>query len=139
MPKQLNDVTASYYRCRRDDGFLDTFYEVFLSKSELIAAKFANTDFRLQKLMLRQSLLEMICFDLGMEGTREEIDRLGVTHREMEISTAMYDMWLDALCEAVQKHDPEYSERLEELWRESMRRTIQEMITASGADRNFKD
>ena len=77
MTNQSDALTASYYRCRRDGHFVDTFYDLFLSKSAEIAQKFAQTDFRLQKLVLRQSLLEMICFDRGMSGTREEIERLG--------------------------------------------------------------
>ena len=61
--EQANQLTDSYYRCRHAEGFLDTFYDLFTSKSPAVAAKFAKTDFKAQKLMLRQSLLEMLCFD----------------------------------------------------------------------------
>ena len=76
MTEQANELTSSYYRCRRDERFLDTFYDAFLSKSPEVAQLFAKTDFRIQKLMLRQSLLEMLCFDREMSGAREEIERL---------------------------------------------------------------
>jgi len=86
MIEQANELTASYYRCRRDERFLDTFYDGFLSKSPTIAQMFAKTDFKFQKLVLRQSLLEMRCFDRGMSGTREEIERLGLRHKELGVT-----------------------------------------------------
>ena len=132
MKDTHNELTESYYRCKSDKQFLDTFYEVFLSMSPDIAKKFENTNFKFQKILLRQSLLEMICFDLGLAGTREEIERLGVKHRELEIQPAMYAMWLDALYQEVAKHDPEFTPELEATWRESMQKSIDEMISISG-------
>ena len=64
-----DEVTASYHRCREDDRFIDTFYDIFLSKSPEIAKKFEHTDFRHQKLMLRESLLEMLFLEQGIEGS----------------------------------------------------------------------
>jgi len=137
MAEQANKLTASYYRCRRDERFLDTFYDGFLSKSPAIAQMFAKTDFRIQKLMLRQSLLEMLCFDREMSGTREEIQRLGRHHKELNVTPEMYEMWLDSLCEAVKKHDPNYTPDLEQHWRAAMYKSIKEMVAAGasqGAD-----
>jgi hemoglobin-like flavoprotein len=129
MANQSNELTESYYRCRRDGQFIDTFYELFLSMSPAIAQKFAETDFKIQKLVLRQSLLEMICFERGMSGTREEIERLGRRHRELDVTADMYELWLDALCKAISKYDPEYTPELEQVWRTAMRKSINEMIS----------
>ena len=123
----MSQLLDSYYRCRRDERFLDTFYEVFLAKSPAVAMMFAQTDFKIQKLMLRQSLLEMLCFDRGMSGTKQELERLGRRHRELGVTTDMYSMWLDALCEAIRMHDPDYGPELEELWRAAMLKSIKEM------------
>lgn len=131
MTEQLNEVNelvASYYRCRHDEQFLDTFYDLFLAKSPAVAEKFANTDFISQKLMIRQSLLDMLGFDRGLPGTREEIKRLGRRHQELDVAPEMYSMWLDALCEAIQKHDPEYTPELVQLWREAMCKSIKEIV-----------
>ena len=139
MTVQTNELMASYYRCRRDDGFLDTFYDCFLAKSPAIAQMFSKTDLKLQKLMLRQSLLEMLCFDRGISSTREEIERLGRRHKELRVTPQMYTMWLDSLCEAIKKHDPQYTSDLEQFWREAMQKSIQEMIsvaTSQVADHN---
>ncbi len=130
MNELSNDVMASFYRCRRADDFIETFYKSFLSKSPAIAQKFAATDFKLQKLLLRQSLLEMICFDRGLPGTHEEIARLGRSHQNMHITPEMYAWWLDALCEAIRQHDPDYSSALEQQWRYSMSKSINAMLSA---------
>jgi hemoglobin-like flavoprotein len=131
MTERLQEVTSSYYRCRRSDQFVDTFYALFLSKSPRVADKFANTNFKVQKLMLRESLLEMLCFARGMTGTYEQIQKLGKRHRELDVTPEMYVMWLDSLCETIQRHDPEYSPELELLWREAMQEGIDIMIAAS--------
>jgi hemoglobin-like flavoprotein len=133
MTEQMNELTASYYRCRRDASFLDTFYEGFLSKSPAVAEMFAKTDFKNQKLMLRQSLLEMLCFEREMSGTREAIERLGLRHKELRVTPEMYTMWLDSLCEAIKKHDPSFTPALEQLWRTAMLKSIKEMIAVGAA------
>jgi hemoglobin-like flavoprotein len=137
MAEEANELTASYYRCRHDERFLDTFYDEFLSKSPAIAQMFAKTDFKFQKIMLRQSLLDMLGFDREMSGTREEIERLGLRHKGLGVTPELYAMWLDSLCEAIKKHDPSYTPELEQLWRQAMLKSIKEMLAVGetqGAD-----
>ena len=134
MTNDSHELTDSFHRCNRDGDFLDTFYECFLSKSPAIASMFAQTDFKLQKLMLRQSLLEMIGFDRELSGTREEIERLGHRHKELGVTPEMYAMWLDALCDAIREHDPEYTVELEQHWRKAMRAPISKVIAIGAAD-----
>ena len=138
MAEQVDELTSSYYRCRHDERFLDTFYDRFLSKSPAVAQMFADTDSAIQKLMLRQSLLDMLGFYSEMSGTREEIERLGHRHKELGVTPEMYATWLDSLCEAIQQHDPSYTPELEQHWREAMLKSIQEMVAVGashGADR----
>lgn len=131
MLPALDEVTASYHRCRASDGFLDTFYDRFLAKSPDVAEKFRNTDFSRQKLMLRESLLSMLTFNLGSEEARQDLLRLAERHsrRGVDIPPHMYDLWLDALCEAVAEHDPEYTRELGDLWRASMRAGIDLLVS----------
>ncbi len=129
----MDAVTASYHRCRAEGDFVETFYEIFLAKSPEIAKKFARTDFKHQKLMLRESLLEMLCFEMGMAGAKDEIVRLGHRHHDLRIPPNMYEMWLDALCEAVAKHDPQFTPELEQQWRDAMRPGIELMVQATSA------
>jgi hemoglobin-like flavoprotein len=128
MTKSPDEVTASYYRCRCDSEFVDTFYTLFLAKSPEIARKFKKTHFERQKLMLRESLLEMLCFERGVAGTIKEIERLGRRHKELDVTPEMYTMWLDSLCEAIRLHDPEYTPELELRWRQAMQKGIEVML-----------
>lgn len=119
MVSAQDHVIASYHRARRTNGLFDTFYGIFLGKSPDIPPMFARTDFAHQKLMLRQSLLEMMIF-AQTTAAREEIDRLAERHRELNVQPHLYDLWLDSLCEALGRHDPQFSPELERVWRDVM-------------------
>ena len=131
MKAIYDSVAASYHRCRQSGAFFDTFYEIFLRKSPEIALKFVRTDFARQKLMIKQSLLVMLNYYCGIESVRQEIEQLGKLHRQLEVRPEHYKLWLDSLCEAVAKHDPEYRVELGELWREAMRPGIALMLSVS--------
>ncbi len=81
MSEGMSDLMASFHRCRQAGAFIDTFYDVFLSKSTEIAERFVSTDFQVQKLMLRESLLEMLCFDRGLSGARRSSKIGASTHQ----------------------------------------------------------
>lgn len=131
MLPDLDAVTASYHRCRASDRFIDTFYEHFLAKSRDVAEKFRGTDFTRQRFMLRESLLMMLLFNHDDPGAVEELERLAERHsrRGLDISPYLYSLWLDALCEAVEKHDPEYKPTLNDKWRAAMRPGIELLIS----------
>src|SRR3989304_6997408 len=80
MTTNLDAVTASYHRCRASAGFFDTFYECFPARSEEVAEKFRQTDFTRQKLMLRESLISMLLFNLGTGSARAELEQLAKRH-----------------------------------------------------------
>jgi len=123
-------VVASYQRARATGELFDTFYRLFLTKSPEIRPMFARTDFPHQKLMLRESLVEMITFSRSGAG-REEVERLAARHRQLGVQPWHYELWLDALCEALAQHDPEFTPQLAKLWRDSMRPGIEIMTSQS--------
>ena len=51
------------------------------------------------------------------------VEEIGESHnrRGHDIRPELYELWLDALCESVKKHDSEYTGELESMWREAMR------------------
>jgi hemoglobin-like flavoprotein len=132
MSDSIDQVVASYHRCRDDRHFFDTFYDLFLAKSPDVADRFAQTDFNVQKRMLRESLLQVLCLDRGISGVREEILQLGQRHQELNITPEMYVMWLDALCEAVAVHDPQSSNQLQAEWRRAVQPAIDLMLGKRG-------
>ena len=130
MYPDLDSVTASYCRCRSSEGFVDTFYEHFLAKSQEVSDRFRGTDFARQRRVLRESLLAMLLFNRGSQLARDELERLGLRHGRcgLDISPRLYDLWLDALCEAVEQHDPEYTTDLKDQWKQAMRPGIDLMV-----------
>ena len=122
MLPDLDAVTARYQRCRASDGFIETFYAHFLKTSRDVVDKFRGTDFARQKLMLRESLLAMLLFNLGSGDARAELKRLAERHsrRGVDIPPNLYELWLDALREAVEEHDPKFTAQLGERWRDAM-------------------
>lgn len=138
MNRQLDEVTESFRRCRSDKAFIQTFYDVFLAKSPEIASKFAHTNFKLQKLLLRESLLMVLAFHLSMSGAREEIVELGTRHQVLGVKPEHYAMWLDALCEAIRRHDPLYTSDLETKWRDALQKPIELMIGAPTSQVNLR-
>jgi hypothetical protein len=72
----------------------------------------------------------MLLFNLGSEDARKEIERLAERHsrREVNIPPPLYDLWLDALCEAVAIHDPKFTDSLREQWRAAMRPGIKLIV-----------
>jgi hemoglobin-like flavoprotein len=125
---ELDPLMASYHRCRADEQFVDTFYDLFLATSSDIRNMFVHTDFKRQKLMLRESLLELLCYARGMKGAEAEVIKLAQRHKQLEITPEMFAMWLDSLCQAVQKHDPEYTPEIGQLWRDAMQKGIDLML-----------
>jgi hemoglobin-like flavoprotein len=131
MDSSFDQVVASYHRARESGQLFDTFYDLFLDKSSEIPPMFARTDFPHQKLMLRESILEMLVFAQTGSG-HAEIKRLAERHREMNVKPAHYELWLDSLCEALTKHDPGFDSALEQKWRDAMRKGIELMSISRG-------
>ena len=50
--------------------------------------------------------------------------------RRHNIQPKLYGLWLDALCEAVRNHDPQFTPQLEAEWRREMRPGIEMMVGA---------
>jgi hemoglobin-like flavoprotein len=131
MLHDLDAVTASYHRCRASDDFFDTFYERFLAKSPEVAEKFRHTDFKRQKLMLRESLISMLLFNLGSASARDDLEHLAERHsrRQVDIPPRLYDLWLESLCETIEQHDPQFTSELGADWRKAMRAGIDLLIS----------
>jgi hemoglobin-like flavoprotein len=126
METSFDQVVGSYHRARQSGQLFDTFYDRFLAKAPEIPPMFARTDFPHQKLMLRESILEMLVFAQSGSG-RAEIERLAERHHQLNVKPAHYELWLDSLCEALAENDPQFNPALEKLWRDAMRKGIDAM------------
>ena len=119
-------VKESLKRCGTSNEFYDTFYEVFLSKSEDIPKLFANTEFKKQKKLLKATITTMIRFPLDHKTTQSVLIMVAKTHNEdgYNIKPELYLLWLDSLCETVEKYDSEFTSEIESQWRKYMQEAI---------------
>lgn len=125
-------VLASYHRCEAAGGLFDSFYDIFFAKSPEIPPKFATTDMERQKQDVMASVLMALRLANGDPIARQYIQEIAESHSRgrHNIRPELYDLWLDALCEAIKKHDPGYTPGLEEQWRQAMRPAIDQIIAA---------
>lgn len=73
----------------------------------------------------------MIVFNRDRERVKDELEILGVRHSRENLndSPRLYVVWLDALCEALKQHDPEFTVQIEEKWRVAMQPGIDLLIS----------
>lgn len=124
-------VLKSYHRCEESGRFFDTFYELFFAKSPDIPPKFADTDMKKQKQIIGASLVWMLRLSRGDSIAWQEVEKIGESHsrKRHNIPPHLYNSWLDALCNAVERHDPEYTPELESQWRVIMEEGIELIVS----------
>lgn len=100
----------------------------FLDSSPDIRKKFENTDFEVQKKVLRDSLFLM----LSAAGTtvgyaHVQLEKLAKrhSHNDLGIKPEWYALWLDTLLQTVAEFDPDYSDAIDAAWRDSMKEGIE--------------
>jgi len=132
MNQSYEEVLDSYHRCEAAGGLFDTFYDIFFAKSPEIPPKFAETDMQRQKQNVMASVLMALRLAAGDEVARQYISELAESHNRQhhDIKPELYELWLDALCESIKKHDPQFTPKLEQQWREAMRPAV-ELMTAA--------
>jgi hemoglobin-like flavoprotein len=113
----------SLERCTSGRQFLDRFYELFAGSSAEVAAKFANTDFRVQKAAVKVSFYMIISSIEQKPEGNVHLERIAVRHsrKGLDIGPHLYDQWLECLIQAVRECDPEFCDETEQAWRRVMR------------------
>jgi hemoglobin-like flavoprotein len=131
MGTNVDLFRASLKRCLAKPDFLMHFYQAFLASSEEVRDKFKNTDFERQTRVLADSLHMMAVVAQGeKQGPAwTEVGRLARLHSrsQLDIRPGLYDLWLQCLLEAVERHDPEFSPLVDEAWRSTFRAGIEHM------------
>jgi hemoglobin-like flavoprotein len=130
-PEQVHEFRASLKRCLATPEFLRSFYDLFMSHSDEIRAKFRQTDFTRQTRVLADSLYAMAVVAQGEPESPAwaEIDRLGQNHArdQLDIRPEHYDVWLDSLVRAARQYDAQFTPELERAWRETLSAGIERM------------
>lgn len=124
----IQNARSSLSRCVAKPEFIQRFYDLFMASSTEVADLFRDTDFERQKKVLKDSLFLMLVAAGTKKGpAHHELDRLAKRHRQIGVTADMYDVFVDALLEAAREHDPEFSDELEEDWRQAMHGPIERM------------
>lgn len=113
----------SFHRCQAVPGFFDSLYQKLINSSDEVRAKFANTDFERQKRLVRTSFyLLMLSAQDKMNGPEKYLEGIAIRHsaEQLDIAPHLYSLWLECLLSTVEDTDPNYSEDVEEAWRELM-------------------
>ncbi len=118
LPSSIDAVFQSYGRCCKDDAFFESFYRIFLGKSQTIAERFDNTDMTAQRQLIRSGLMWLVLYARGMPSSK--LEALGKSHGQdgYNIPVSWYAFWEDALIEAIRRHDEAFTPALEQQWRE---------------------
>ena len=111
------------------DGFIDRFYEIFLSSDPKIKPKFANTNFDAQMKLLRYGINLAVQFANRDELAANIISRLGTKHnvQNLNINPELYPFWTNSLIKALSEFDDEFTDQLENEWRTALQLAIDEM------------
>lgn len=126
--KAANIVMQSYGRCCASDGFFDSFYERFLASSPEVRGKFANSDMKGQKLLLRQGILNVVLYARGMPSSK--LKALGCSHsrKGMNIRPELYTLWFSTLAATIREHDKDSSSETITAWREVVKKSVDVII-----------
>jgi hemoglobin-like flavoprotein len=120
----VESFLASLKRCLGTPGFMESFYQSFVSSSEEVREKFRNTDLQRQARMLSDSLYVLAVAVQGQTGSpaRGELPRLAERHsrKDLDIRPPLYDHWLACLIDTARGHDPQFTPEIEAAWRATL-------------------
>ncbi len=114
----------------------DRFYQRFLESDGRVPPRFARTDFRKQKSLLRDGVALALRFAAGDAESRARVAALAESHSRarLNIPPEMYDVWVKAWIETLRELDPEWTDQTEKLWRRQLKPCIQAMIAGYAAE-----
>lgn len=110
--------------------FFDSFYDSLMAASPEAALKFKNTEMAEQIRMLRASVAILVAFS-GSEDHAEYMEKLASRHSSsgVDVSPALYGVWLECLVETVRRFDWKFDPEVEIAWRAVFAKGI-EFMTA---------
>lgn len=132
----------SFRRCNESKNFYDIFYDNFFQSSDKIPVMFQNIDMDGQKKALSRGLFHLITFAKNEEAGAFFLDQIIEKHKNLNITSDLYDLWLNSLIAAIKKVDRVYNpdfvpvletdkvavNQVEEAWRESMKKGIDYLL-----------
>jgi hemoglobin-like flavoprotein len=122
-PESVAVAKASYSRCQDQPDFLLAFYRQFFRICPAAEPLFARTDLDRQARLLQHALGLLLAFPAQPLKEPTVLTRLAIRHGpdDLNIDPAWYPLFLEALVTTVSAHDPQFTARTAEAWREALR------------------
>ncbi|MEW8314547.1 MAG: globin domain-containing protein [Candidatus Thiodiazotropha endolucinida] len=103
----LEIFNRSLQRVTSSPAFFDCFYDKFINQSDEISRFFKNRDMAQLKKKLRETLFMLAETAEGRPGLTLYIEMLGRIHKRLNVQRKHFNMWEEALLEAVKIYDDE--------------------------------
>jgi hemoglobin-like flavoprotein len=131
LVRVFNDSYERVLHPDRADEFFGAFYRQLMTSSDEAAAKFHNTDMKKQVRMLQASVRILLAVYATGAEPAEFLSNLAERHSKngVDISPAMYAVWLDCLIKTVQQFDARFDADVEAAWRVVFSKGIAFMIS----------
>lgn len=119
------EVMASFNRVRHY-GLAERFYDKLLTADPRINAMFKQTDFDKQSQLFTHGLLMLLEYANGKTMGKMAVKRLAESHNRdnLAVDPSLYSVWVDCLVASVSELDKEFSQSLEQQWRDSLQQGI---------------
>ena len=139
MEEAVDTFECSLARCLEAGDFTGEFYSRFIGASEIVAEKFSKTDLEKHKDVLKKSLFLMAKACMGLEDGLEHLESVARSHshRRLDISPSLYNLWLETLIATVRDFDSEFSHRIEASWRQLLQRGIDRMVAVYRTEQTY--
>ena len=127
----LDAAHASYERASAKPEFYASFYANFFKVCPDAKPKFAKTNFDRQHKLLHHAIGMLLIYPKHQSDEPNLLSRLAKRHgrKDLDIPTAMYPPFVDALMVTLRQCDPSFSDQLETSWRTIMDVGIKYMQT----------
>lgn len=110
----------SFARVGLDPDFLNHFYENFVKRDRTIATILKGGDTEKRKALMLAEIVATIQFHRGAKGSDLILAKLAHNHQEIDLPSSMYEPWLESLLLTLKTRDPQWSETLENTWRQTV-------------------
>lgn len=113
-----NEVATSYGRCCMSADFFDDFYDTLFQSSKEIRAHFEHTEMAAQKALIKNGINFLLMSAEGSFSSNKKLEQLGESHskQNMNIDPKLYQVWIKALLNTVEKHDKKITPALLAQW-----------------------
>ncbi|PIQ23254.1 globin [bacterium (Candidatus Blackallbacteria) CG17_big_fil_post_rev_8_21_14_2_50_48_46] len=129
--KDSDFVKLSFGRCLNQTDIIGRFYQIFLDSHPDIRPMFANTNFEVQKGLLRQGINLALMFADDNPVGKSGLARIRESHgkKNLNIRPELYSYWKRSFMQAISECDNEYSPEIRAHWDRILQKAIDYIIS----------